>query len=375
MSKNLTFDFCIIPNPFASGVRNIIFIAKSGDNFLDKNLANKKEYVEIKDAIEKFGYIETSQLQFESSNNSNPRNSSLKEMKIFLESFGLKYSRELEVNIVKDLDTLKNDTDFEARKNLGFIYGNIDNSPIDSDIKDKLVKSRSEMFNFKYREPEINEKVTLYFYLFLEFGFNHHGKPMIHLNGDFSSSEDQDNRNYIKIVQSDFYRITDPKKPNSIILNSCKTQGDFLKEIGILYSGFFKYQKSIEKMDNTIIQESKYPYRLAEVKKFLSPNQSIVVETNRMGYDTLIKLSNKIKTESVIESRQLIPVGDIEHQAEDLSNFLNKKIELLSISENFEEAAKFKKDIDFIRERVDAIKKNNKTQITTKEYFKLFSIH
>lgn len=377
MSKKIIFDFCIIPNPFASGTRNIIFVAKSGDNFLDKSLAEKNEYKDIKEIIEKFGYTETSQLQFESSNNSSTQ-SSLREMKVFLESCGLKYSRELEVSIIKDFTNLKNETDEDARNNLDFMYGNIDFNSDDSTInkktKNKLIESREELFKFKHKEPEMFDKVTLYFYLFLEFGFNQYGKPVIHFNGDFNSSEDYDNRNYIKIVSSDFERVIDPNKPNSIVLSSCKTQKDFLKEIGILYSGFFKYQRSIEKMDSMVVQEKKYPYKLAEVRKFLAPNQSIVVETNRMGYDTLIKLSNKIKTESVIESRQFIPTGEIEHEAQELSQFLNKRIEILSEDEEFEEAAKIKKDVDFISNQVSRIKKMNKTEITTKEYFKIFSI-
>lgn len=376
MNKDLIFDFCIIPNPFASGIRNIIFIAKSGDNFLDKSLAEKKEYKDIKDIIEKFGYTETDHLQFESSNNSNSLQSSAKEIKSFLENCGLKYSRELEVGILRDFTSLKIETDREAVSNLDLYSSNFDvkDSPINDSTKNKLIESRSELFKFSYKEPEIGEKVTLYFYLFLEFGFSQSGKPVIHFNGDFNSSDDYDNRNYIKIVQSDFERVIDPSKPNSIILSSCKTQKDFLREVGILYSGFFKYQKNVEKIDAMMIQEKKFPYKLAEVRKFLAPGQSIVVETNRMGYDTLIKLSNKIKTESAIESRQLIPTGDIEREAEDLSQFLNKKIEDLSEHEDFEEAAKMKKDVDFISNQVNKIKKMNKVQITTKEYFKIFSI-
>lgn len=374
MSKKLVFDFCIIPNPFASGIRNIIFIAKSEDNFLDRSLVEKKEYKDVKEIIEKFGYTETSPLQFESSNNSSQ--SSLNEIKNLLENCGLKYSRELEVNVVRDLMSLKSETD-DARNNLDFMYGISDvdsNHIISNKTKNKLIESRGELFKFKYKEPEMLEKVTLYFYLFLEFGFNQFGKPVIHFNGDFNSSEDYDNRNYIKIVQSDFERVLDPNKPNSIVLTSCKTQKDLLKEVGILYSGFFKYQRNIEKIDAMIVQEKKYPYKLAEVKKFLAPNQSIVVETNRMGYDTLITLSNKIKSECVIESRQLIPTVEIEREAEELSQFLNKKIEILSEHEDFEEAANMKKDIDFISSKINKIKKMNKNQITTKEYFKIFSI-
>ncbi|MEK6829902.1 MAG: hypothetical protein AABY15_07315 [Nanoarchaeota archaeon] len=378
MSKELSFDFCIIPNPFSNGKRNMIFIAKSGDNFLDKSIIDSKDYLDIKEILEKFGYTETSYLQFESSNNSGAPESSLREVKKFLENCGLSYSRELEVNVIRDLTNLKNETDKAAMNNVDFIYGGnnfgMENIPIEENTKNKLIESRSELFRFKYKEPEVSEKVTLYFYLFLEFGFNHFGKPIVQFGGDFSSSDDHDDRNYIKVVESDFIRISDPKKPNSIVLSSCKNQGDLLKEIGILYSGYFKYQKSIETNESMIVQEKKYPYRLAEIKNFLDPNQSIVVITNRMGYDRLITLSNKLKVEKTIESKQFIPLGEIEQEAERLFQFLNKKMKTLSDHEEFEEAAKMKKDVDFIEGQLEYVKNLNKREITTEEYFKIFSI-
>jgi hypothetical protein len=301
-------------------------------------------------------------------------------MKSLLKELGLSYSRELEVSIVSDLNNLKVETDKVSQNNLEFIYGEGDfnleteDSPIKDKTKNKLIESKRELFNFKYKEPELQEKVSLYFYLFLEFGFNQAGNPIIQFGGDFKDSGDYDDRNYIKIVKSDFLRVKDDKSPNSIILQSCKSQEDFLKEIGILYSGFFRYQKKLEKGDSMILKETKFPYKLAEVRKHLKPDQSIVVETNRMGYDRLIKLSKKIKTESVYEGNTFIATGDIEYEAEELSKFLSNKMALLSDNEEFEEASKIKRDVEFIREKVVFIKSLNKPEITTEEYFKLFSI-
>jgi virulence-associated protein VapD len=378
MNKNIEFDFCIIPNPFASGGRNMIFITKAGESFLNREVSSNKEYEDIKEVLEKFGYTETDYLQFESSNNAT--DSTIMEMKSLLKELGLSYSRELEVSIVSDLNNLKVETDKVSQNNLEFIYGEGDfnleteDSPIKDKTKNKLIESKRELFNFKYKEPELQEKVSLYFYLFLEFGFNQAGNPIIQFGGDFKDSGDYDDRNYIKIVKSDFLRVKDDKSPNSIILQSCKSQEDFLKEIGILYSGFFRYQKKLEKGDSMILKETKFPYKLAEVRKHLKPDQSIVVETNRMGYDRLIKLSKKIKTESVYEGNTFIATGDIEYEAEELSKFLSNKMALLSDNEEFEEASKIKRDVEFIREKVVFIKSLNKPEITTEEYFKLFSI-
>jgi virulence-associated protein VapD len=378
MNKNIDFDFCIIPNPFAIGGRNVIFITKSGENFLNREVSSNKEYRDIKEVLEKFGYTETDYLQFESSNNAT--NSTIMEMKSYLEEFGLSYSRELEVSIVSDLNNLKTEVDKVAHNNLEFIYGEGDfnleteDSLVGEKPKNKLIASKSELFKFKYKEPDFKEKVSLYFYLFLEFGFNQSGNPIIQFGGDFKDNENYDDRNYIKIVKSDFLRVKDKKSPNSIILQSCKSQDGFLKEIGILYSGFFKYQKRLEKGESMILKETKFPYKLAEVRKHLKPDQSIVVETNRMGYDKLINLSKKIKTESVHEGNKFIATGDIEYEAEKLSKFLANKMVTLSEKEEFEEALKLKKDVEFIKGKVEFIKKLDRPEITTEEYFKLFSI-
>jgi virulence-associated protein VapD len=182
MNKNIDFDFCIIPNPFAIGGRNVIFITKSGENFLNREVSSNKEYRDIKEVLEKFGYTETDYLQFESSNNAT--NSTIMEMKSYLEEFGLSYSRELEVSIVSDLNNLKTEVDKVAHNNLEFIYGEGDfnleteDSLVGEKPKNKLIASKSELFKFKYKEPDFKEKVSLYFYLFLEFGFNQSGNPI-----------------------------------------------------------------------------------------------------------------------------------------------------------------------------------------------------
>lgn len=368
MSEELNFIFCIIPNPFASGGRNIIFISKSGEKFLDKEIIESNQYKDIKEILEQFGYTETEFLQFESSNNVPSDAVTLMDMKLFLEDCGLIYSRELEVNIIKDLSKIKSGIEKT------FQDSSADGSPINEKTKNKLIESKSELFDFKYKEPEFTEKVSLYFYLFLEFGFNEHGRPIIQFGGDFKDADDYDDRNYIKIVKSDFERVVDPNKPNSIIFSSCKTQKDFLKEAGMLYSGYFRYQKKEERGDSMIIREQKHVYKLIDVRRFINPEQSIVVETNRMGYDRLINLSKKIKTESYAESKTFISTKDIETKAEDLKNHLLKNMKNLSETDDFEAAAKIKKDVDFIDDKVDLIKTMERSEITTEEYFKLFYI-
>jgi hypothetical protein len=361
MSKELKLNFCIILNPFSSGGRNIIFISNSDNNFLNKEVSKTNKYKEVKDFLENFGYTETDLLQFETSNNTLKEDLTTIDIRIFLEEFGLNYSRELEVNVVKELSNIEFYRDFND------VYEKENPSKFKPKKKIKKLK-------FTYKEPEYKEKVSLYFYLFLEFIVNQNGKPIIQFGGDFEDFNDYDDRNYIKIVKSEFERVSDPDKPNSIILSSCKTQKDFLKESGILYSGHFIYQRREEKKGSMIIHENKQVYKLAELKSFLSPNQSVVVETNRAGYDKLIELSKKIKKESIVELNKKIPLEYIKNKATDLKKHLDLKAEKLSRIDDFESAATIKRNIDFIDERFNVIKDLDKPYLTTEEYFKLFYI-
>jgi excinuclease UvrABC nuclease subunit len=93
-----------------------------------------------------------------------------------------------------------------------------------------------------------------------------------------------------------------------------------------------------------------------------------------MGYDRLIKLSKKIKAESIVEGNIKISTEDIEARAGEIKEYFVKKMSKLSESEDFESAAKMKQDIDFIEDRVGLISEMGKPEITTEEYFKLFYI-
>jgi hypothetical protein len=371
MGKKLVLNFCIITNPFSNGRRNMVFVSKKGDNYLNRSIHDTEEYADVKEILEQFGYTEVGPLQFESSNNMEPE-ITVADVSDFLEDCGLVYSRELEVNIVKDFDNIVVEEDASFNYGPHDEFGNTDTS-IPEKTKNKLIESKGDILNFKYKEPEFREKVTLYLYLFLKFGFNQDGKPVIEFSGDFKDSEDYDNRNYIKILKSDFERVRDKSKPNAIILKSCKLQEDIIKEVGLLYSGYFRYQETVETEDSLIVQDKKYPYKFADVRKYISPDKSIVVETTRMGYDTLIELSNEIKQESEVEKRQTLSMMDIQSEAENLNKFLKRKIERLSAKEEFEEAAMIKKDIDFIEDKLEHIKSLDKGNITTEEYFSIFS--
>lgn len=366
MDKKEVYEFCVIPNPFSNGLRNIVFISKNGEKIDETSFCEDNSYLDIKGVLEKFGYTETSPLQFESSNNSPVNKVSTKEVKKTLQKCGLKYNRELEISALKKLESFKNlENDFSHK----FEYDN----PIPKETKNKLIESKGDLFKFKHSEPEVGDKVTLYFYLFLELGFTSSGKPVLQFSGDFEDTGHLDNKNYVKIVKSEFKRVRDSKKPNSIILSSTKKQSDFLKEIGMLYGGYFKYQTIYESRNSMMTKENKYKYNLVEVKKYLSPEQSIVIETNRMMYDELMTLSNKARYQYYKENKEYIDTVDINRKSKELVDFLEGKMITLSDNEDFEEAAELKREVEKINSKLFFLKELDKPEITMKEYFKIFS--
>lgn len=352
MDKELKFSFCIIKNPFLNGERNIIFVSKPEGT--PSTEAMEQEFGEIRDALNIFGYTETSELKFESPDYLENLVTPV-EIIEFLESLGMSYSRELEVDSIKKLSPLK-ETEVKLFQKERY----------------EMVKYNDNQANFNYSEPDIGDKVSLYFYLFLEFGFTSSMKPIIQLGGDFMDSLNYDDRNYLKIVKSDFIRVFDSSKPNSIILSSCKKQDDFVKESGLLYSGHFIHQKRSEVNGKMTFTEEKNVYKLLEVRGFLVPDQPIVIEVNKVGYEKLIQLSKAIKKEMAIETRKMISVDDIKIRAANLTSSFDSKIKPLLIKEDFESIIKIKQNIDFINRKVKLVEDSGKLEITTKEYFKIF---
>lgn len=352
MNKDINFKFCIIQNPFSIGGRNIIFLSKSDKKLLNKDVLNSTQYKDVREILKQYGYVETGEFQFESPDNNTSSELPTIDLMIFLEEYGLTYSRELELNIINELDGFKSELS-----------------------KNNSIESIYKSFDNKFSEPNYVEKITLYFYLFLEFGFNDKGKPVIQFNGDFMDSNNYDDRNYIRIIKSDFKRIKDPKKPTSIILSSVKTQFDFIKESGLLYSGYFRYQKNEKKNNSTIIKENKHVYNLLDIKNYINPNQPIIVETNSYSYNKLIDFSNKLKEEKIIEDNTKLSVEYIIKRANKIKNNLQKKMIKASENDDFETSIIIKKNIDLIDEKIDVVKHMLTKEITTEDYFRIFKFN
>ena len=102
------------------------------------------------------------------------------------------------------------------------------------------------------------------------------------------------------------------------------------------------------------------------------PDQPIVIEVNKVGYEKLIQLSKAIKKEMTIETRKMISVDDIKIRAANLTSSFDSKIKPLLIKEDFESIIKIKQEYRFYQQKVKLVEDSGKLEITTKEYFKIF---
>lgn len=367
MREEMILNFCILPNPFNHKNTSVVFISNIGCNFLNYEILTSKEYINAKTHLEKIGFFEVSPLRFETYNDEYEYvNGKINSLCLFMEELDMVYSRELEVNMVRDFDKLK-DTD----EDFVFTYDEYCNNSTPRDIEpiENINIDRSSI-----KIPEIGETISLNMYLFLEFGFNEQSKPVIQFNGSFYSKKTSDEKNYIKIVESEFIRIEDSSQLSTLTFKSKKTQSDFFKEIGMLYSGSFNFKKKMFLEDSIILKESKYNYKLIEIKDYLDLDESINIKTNSIGFERLLQLSDNIKLEKTKEDKRLISIEEIKIESRELSDFLRDKMLDMSSQERYEEAIKLQDNISFIENKISLLDDLNHTEIEASKYYELFSI-
>jgi len=329
----IKLDFCILDNPIDKNKNPIIFITGQNKNYLDINVVNLEDYENVIFLVQKFGYIETDILTFEFSQDPDYPYIPKKNIKKILEEKGLKYNYNFEKTLKRDFNKFKDNSIFYSLKTK----------------ENKKKEPYDYFFNslHNYYIPEIGEKITLYFYLFLECNFKK-DKCYLNLNGNFFSNEETDTANYIKVVKSDFIRINNYYNPNKIILKSVKTNRDFLKEIPFIKHGKFK------RIKNNV--EKTYVYYFIEIKKSIADNSRIKIEIeNNSNFDSMIELSKTIKKDYIKESKQLENKKTIIQTIDNCYEIINEKMLNFAKEEKYEDAGILKKDLHFINKKRNQI--------------------
>lgn len=363
----INLDFCIIENPLDKNKKPIIFVTRKGRQYLDETVINEDDYEKAIFAIQNIGYVESDILTFESSQDPEFPNIQVGDIKKILEEKGMKYSQELE-------ETMK--SEFELF-NLNGAKQLIENLANEVDYKKREHSLSPEFFftlqkNSIYKIPEIGEKLTLYFYLFIECKFSGE-KCFLNLNGDFVSRTNHALRNFLMPFECDFIRINNIYNPNKIILKSCLTNQDILKKIPMDYSGSF----NLKIKEKNILFDKLFVYYIMEVKNNFPLENRITIEIDSVvNFDQMIKMSKNIKKDFKAMLNSKVSITNLEETLEKVKNILTPKMLSFAQDDEFEKAAKIKKDIVYIDSRLEKIKENFKTEnISYYQYIKNFHIN
>lgn len=359
MNFKINLDFCVIPNPYNKGFKNLVFISYRGANKIDEKLCLEQDYEHLKNVLWNYGYKEINYCVFESSNNTTIR---ADELKSRLSEAGLRYSKPFEFNINGELESFN--LELMSQIEEARAYPALEN--IQFSTTSKAIKSKV---------PAVGEKIVLHFYLFLQCNWINENDCVLDLVGDLYSKENNNTRNFLQITKSEFVRL-DAGRSDEIILQSVKTYGDFVNEINILHKGIFKFVKPIMSKDGEMVIKTKeFTYNIIEIKKNINPIHRINVEAKlNLYYDGMMSVSKKIKKELSLEQKRIVSLEAIRPEMLSLKQKLKDKMLTLAETEEFEKANNIKTDVSFIENKIQAIDGMEEKNITFKEYFKTFCL-
>ena len=363
----INLDFCIIENPLDKNKKPIIFVTRKGVQRLDETVVKESDYERAIYAIQNIGYVESDTLTFESSQESGHPNIAVDEIKKILEGKGMEYSQQLEKSIKNELDMFNLMGAKQLIKDLGEESGHRKNK---KSLNSKAIISLQK--NSVYKIPEVGEKITLFFYLFIECKFIGE-KCYLNLNGDFTSKENNDLRNYLLPFKCDFIRINNVYNPNRIILKSCLINSDILKNLPIDYSGSFNLKTKVK----DLVIDKLFVYYLMEVKNNFPLENRITIEIdNSINYDQMISMSKGIKKyyEKLFNGTKYV-ISHLPDSLEKMREILTQKMLTFADEDEFEKASKVKEDINYINKMSDKTDKKTKEGGVTTYYQFIKNFH
>ena len=370
MSFDSKFDFCLISNPYNKNGRSIIFITSRGLDYIDETIISDESYKKTKSFLQNNNFVEIEFCSFES----NEAVAILKnsdEIISKLEDRGLKYSKSLEMKITHEMEEMHRH-DMESRKLFPEVFHTSTYNYPATAVFNEFQKPVNPP---KYKVLEVGEKITLYFYLFLECHFINDNDCVLDLNGDFHNSESNHFRNFLKISKSDFVRI-DSEIPNVLAFQSVKKYSDFVKEVSILYNGKFKMIKHfMTEMGQKGYKTNEYIYNFVEVKKNVNPENNITIQVNLNNYfNEMVERSRTIRKELTSNEKKTISLDFIKSEINTVKDKLSNKMISLASEDEYEKANYIKNNITKIDDKLKVINNINNETILFGEYMKIFNL-
>ena len=337
----INLDFCILKNPLNNNETPIVFVTRNGREQLDATIIDDDEYEKAIFALQNFGYIESDFLTFQFSQDPDFPIIEQEKIKEILQEQGMSYNEELEKNLI---DEFNQQLKIKDTQDLIKILNERKENQQSVVLTNYLLNNTSI-----YKVPEVGEKISLYFNLFLECKFKENS-CYLNFNGDFFSNEESSTRNFIQILKCDFIRLNNPYNPNKITLKSCWTNEDILKKIHMSKNGSFtKKEGQIGKV---------FAYHLMEVKHSIPKTNRITVEIDNLSnFDSMVLISKQIKTKFKIQNLRTRKKEGVFKILNDCKVILESKMMKYADMDEFEKAQMIKNDISYIDVKLPLLEK------------------
>ena len=347
-------------SPYDSDEKSLVFVTARGLEYIDETITMDEDYRKVKSILENYGMVEIEFCSFESVGKVDSESLIVK-----LESRGVRYSKSLEIKISKEMIDLKRTySSFisETSYNNSYLFSD-PNSKIDLDLT-------------KVRVPEIGEKISLHFYLFLECHFINEEDCILLLNGELYTNESNHFRSFLSIAKSDFIRI-ESETPNTIVLQSTKTYKDFSSEVDLLHTGKFKFiTPYTTEIGQKGYKTKEYHYNFVEIKKNINPKHHIILQVSLDGYfNQMLERSKEIKIENIKARKKTIALEVVRNQVAQIKNKLESKMIDSAELDQYERASYFKNSIKMLDSKLKIINDMHENNISLAKYMKIFSLN
>jgi hypothetical protein len=351
-------DFCIIHAASVAGAKPMIFFSHHKVDEMTEEIWQSKDYVHLKKFVEDLGFLEIDYGVFESKTTSG-------NFSVLTETFfnaGLNYSKPLEDNVRKSFNMIMADA-FKNHQKPYQLPVVINNQPAIAKTKEISV------VDGEFKFPKKGEKITIYFYMFLQIMWTNENDFIADFSGDMNNKHGNGVRNYLGIFKGDFVR-TDFDDVPFLQFESVKTHKDFMEEIDFLYRGLFVFEPRY-----TGQPKSTYSYNIMEVKKHIRNNAQLIVQIGKKEFqENILLASNRIEEEYKGYMKEKFDLNKAKNAAFMLKEKLEKKMKAKSEEEDYEKASVLKNSITFINEKIKKMISLDKEKISRKQYLKLFGI-
>lgn len=352
MKLNLNVDFCIIENPIIQDDTYMIYFTRRNYITLDFSLREEPLYKELVTFLSNLGYLEIDYLAFQFVDNTDKKKKqlSLDDIMTELVNLGAEYSSQLQDVIVETIEKLKKEL----------------NGDFDEEEKQVIQKN-------KFKIPKVGERLSPYFYLFLECFFASDSECFLRLNGDFRSKENSNTRNFLGIINTEFKRVSCEKK-GYYRFESCKSGAELIKFIPFLQGGHFNITVTdTDDEDGRARKRTKtFFYSILDIKRKIRSIDRIMIEIPKKTFQGLMEISTRVKLEKKIADKENVEKEDIVSSFNILKGLVKNRMLNYAAEEEFRKAAELKKDLKFIEKKENFYSQSIDRDITYKEYKKLF---